>query len=319
MVDARNALDELRKVMKRERREKNKGAWTAERLSSAKAEVKKAMAEYKVVSAQDRLHLQSREESDELIECDSAAAAEVALFHQFVNLKRLEWAKKRREAIIKPAGHEDDDDDDSDDVIDIVEESLLNELAATGRKEEKKRREATQAGQNSAVESRPGPSSVPTVPAKGVRATAHASGGQAIRWNESTSPRRDNTPPRQRDRTPSPRRKRDNGWVPSQIHRVDSHPYHGVSRVGVRATWRKMLPCLACGDPRHAATKCNPFRELRLLARKAIVTVSGACPNCIRIGHGAAECGQLNGLAYARGCPRCHGELHNSLLCPITN
>lgn len=225
---------------------------------------------------------------------DAKVKSSLSLFEQYMTEKRLEYAKQRRAALGRPAGLSDSENEDED--LDAYEVETCNRLSGIAKREEKRKREAENAGsQAKRNEPQPGTSSQRDDNRRPEEPTAMA-------------PSRDDddaTNRRQPERLAS---------VVVQPRSSEARRSSATGGEKERKQWH-VMPCLACGDNGHGATKCEAFRKLRYLAKWAIVNASGACPNCVRLGHSANECGRINGQMYARGCPRCNGALHNSVMC----
>lgn len=71
---------------------------------------------------------------------------------------------------------------------------------------------------------------------------------------------------------------------------------------------RKPTNCRICQKP-HQLFECQAFKELSINGRKDYINRISGCENCLKNGHDKKDC-------FQHGCPRCNGDLHNSLLCP---
>lgn len=273
MDEVEEAHDALKRVMKAHRKETGKGAWTAERLRSAKKAVERATADYRVASAAAAVLPLAPVVREELGRLNRRVNTALAAFSQYINEKRLDYARARREAVYRPAGESEDEDR-----MDTQDSEFCRELDQIGKRAEKQAKieaaNQAKASANSDQKLVPKPEQ-PTVPVD----------------------------------------RRTNNKQPGDGDNRQASEVHVVVPRGRPMPRRQRPPCLACSNLTHSAAGCNAFRGLNLSSKKAIVWVSGACENCLRLGHAAVDCGSINGAPYNKECPRCQGVFHNSLLC----
>lgn len=90
------AYEEIRLVLRAQRRDNKKGAWTVDRAREAKKEARRVLADYQVASLELKAKNPPSHLRNEVAIMDSKVRSQAALFNQYVNEKRLEYAKARQ-------------------------------------------------------------------------------------------------------------------------------------------------------------------------------------------------------------------------------
>lgn len=78
----------------------------------------------------------------------------------------------------------------------------------------------------------------------------------------------------------------------------------------------QVYPCGICGSMSHLPPTCPEFRPLTYDDRVRIATIRRVCFNCLKRGHGKAQCFDLH-RCREEACRR--DNAHNSMLCPVKN